>query len=52
MPKIILKILCLLTEIHECGNLNTVLVRSTAMSSIFGRQNIQHVGRLLRNLAL
>jgi len=53
VPKIIVTILRLLTEAHECGNFKTIIVSSIfAVPSIFGRQNIQHVGRLFRNPAL
>jgi len=53
VPKLVVTILRLLTETHGCCNFKIILVRSiTAVSSIFGRQSIQHVGRLFRNLAL
>jgi hypothetical protein len=53
MAKITVTILQLLLETTGCGNFKTMLMRSiTAVSSISGRQNIQHVGRLFRKLVL
>jgi len=42
----------LLPDITGCHNFKTMSVRSTtALSSVFGRQNMQYVGRFFRNQA-
>ena len=53
IPKIIMTILQLLPETSRYGNFKTMSMRSiTAVSSNFGRQNIQHMERLFRKLVL